>query len=153
MKAIDHDMHCIDVAHELESIDLEALPDMLIGQFNTKMVSISDNHTPEKSKSRTVKPRYRWYDNFINDQWRLGRKYERRWRKSGSQEDKKVYVDQKTLVNQLIDKAKIEYYNVKLYACNVKGVFKTVNTLLNNKKKKKKNHSFAHWVLNKNFVW
>ena len=99
----------IDVAHELESIDLEALPDTLIGQFNTKMVSILDNHAPEKSNSCTVRPRYPWYDNSINDQRRLRRKYERRWRKCGSPEDKKVYVDQKTLVNQLIDKAKIEY--------------------------------------------
>ena len=130
-KAIDHDMYCIDVAHELESIDLKAPPDTLIGQFNTKMVSVLDNHAPEKSKSRTVRPRYPWFDNSINDQRRLRRKYERRWRKSGSPEDKKVYVDQKTLVNQLIDKAKIEYYKVKLYASNVKGIFQTVNTLLN----------------------
>ena len=71
------------------------------------------------------------YDNSINDQRRLRRKYERRWRKSGSPEDKKVYLDQKTLVNQLIDKAKTEYYKVKLYVSNVKGVFQIVNTLLN----------------------
>ena len=118
------------VAHELESIDLKTPPDTLIGQFNTKMVSVLDNHAQEKSKSRTVRPRYPWYGNSINDQRRLRRKCERRWRKSGSPEDKKVYVDQKTLANQLIDKAKIEYYKVKLYACNVKGVFQTVNTLL-----------------------
>ena len=123
-------MYCIDVAHELESIDIEALPDTLIGQFNTKMVSVLDNHAPEKSKCRTVRPRYPWYDNSINDQRRLRRIYERRWRENGSPEDKKVYVDQKTLINQLIDKAKIEYYKGKLYASNIKGVFQTVNTLL-----------------------
>ena len=119
--------------YELASIDLEALPDALIGQFNSKMVSVLDNHAPEKSKYRTVRPRYHWYDNSINDQRRLRRKYERGWRKSGSPEDKKVYFDQQTLVNQLIDKAKIEYYKVKLYASNVNGVFQTVhvNTLLN----------------------
>ena len=97
-KAIDHDIYCIDVAHELESIDLEALRDTLIGQFNTKMVSVLDNHAPEKSTYRTVRPRYPWYYNSINDQRRLGRKYERRWRKSRSPEKKRCMLIRKPLL-------------------------------------------------------
>ena len=73
-KAIDHVMYCIDVAHELESIDLEVPPDTLIDQFNSKMISVLDNHAPEQSQSRTVRPRCPWYDKSINDQRRLRRK-------------------------------------------------------------------------------
>ncbi|XP_072025193.1 uncharacterized protein [Amphiura filiformis] len=130
-KAIDHTLYSNDVAQELESINLSISLDTLIDQFNSKMLSVLDSHAPEESKSRTIRPRYPWYNNSINDQRRLRRKYERRWRKSYSPEDKKMYVNQKTLVNQLIDMAKTEYYKVKLNASNIKGVFQTVNTLLN----------------------
>ena len=51
-------MYCIDVAHDLESIDLEAPPDRFIDQLNSKMISVLDNHAPEQSKSCTVRPKY-----------------------------------------------------------------------------------------------
>ncbi|XP_072018281.1 uncharacterized protein [Amphiura filiformis] len=130
-KAIDHTLYSNDVAQELESINLSISLDTRIDQFNSKMLSVLDSHAPEESKSRTIRPRYPWYNDSINDQRRLRRKYERRWRKSLSPEEKKMYVNQKTLVNQLIEMAKTEYYKVKLNASNIKGVFQTVNTLLN----------------------
>ena len=47
-----------------------------------------------------------------------------------------MYLNQKTLVNEQLSEAKIEYYKIKLAGSDVKGVFQTVNTLLNNNVKR-----------------
>jgi hypothetical protein len=104
--------------------------DTLVNAFNVGVRAVLDRHAPEQTKSRSIRPRFPWYDEKIRDQRRVRRRCERKWKKSGSEEDKREYIKQKSSVNRLIQDAKVKYYREKLYDCDDKGVFQVVNTLL-----------------------
>ncbi len=132
MKSIDHAKYKSDVVQKILTLPVTNTdPNVLINEFDRNMTEVLNDHCPEETKLRTIRPRYPWFNDTINEQRRLRRKYERKWRKTRSLEDREVYVEQKSLVNQLISKAKIEYYKIKLQFSNVKGIFQTVNALLN----------------------
>jgi hypothetical protein len=117
-----------DVARELYDIPDDLPVDELVEMYDSKIRTVLNHHAPEKVKVRTNRPRFPWYSNEIKTQTHVRRKYERRWRKSRTQENRKAYIDQKQKVNQLIETSKIKYYKDKLSAADIKGVFKTVNT-------------------------
>ncbi|XP_072016909.1 uncharacterized protein [Amphiura filiformis] len=132
-KSIDHVKYIKDVKSELGNLSSELSPDLLIANFNSKMQAVLDHHAPETIKTRTIRPQYPWYNSSIHEHRQRRRKLERKWRKSDCLEDKQAYIDQKNLVNQLIESAKVDYYKDKLENSDTKGVFQTVNSLLNAK--------------------
>ena len=91
--------------------------------FEIKIGEIIDHHTPEVVKLRTTRTRFPWYNNSIKDERQVCRRLERKWPKTGSDEDKQSYIDQRNKVNKLVGSAKTD--------SDIKGVFPTVKTLLN----------------------
>ncbi|XP_072030179.1 uncharacterized protein [Amphiura filiformis] len=130
-KEMDQVAFQADVTKALCTISDELTLDELVTEYDSKVITILDQHAPTKVKVRTNRPRFPWYSSEIKTETQVRRKYERRWRKSRTSEDRKAYIDQKQKVNQLIETNKTKYYKDKLSDADTKGVFKTVNNLLN----------------------
>ena len=65
-----------------------------------------------------------WYNGNINVERRLRRKHERKWLKSGTENDRLAYQTQRDKVHQMIDASKTEFYRSSLANSNKKDVFK-----------------------------
>ncbi|XP_072050376.1 uncharacterized protein [Amphiura filiformis] len=105
--------------------------DDMVEHFETTLKNTIDKYCPLSTKFRTVRPRMPWYNETIHEARRVRRRLENKWNKSKSIVDKEIFVDQKVLVNNLITKAKSEYFHDKLFsACN-KDQFSILNSLLN----------------------
>ncbi len=105
--------------------------DQLVDLYQCTITRALDKYAPVRSVERTCRPRQPWYNDQIHEARRLRRKYERAWRKSKSDAHRELYVNQRNLVNNLLDEAKQRYYKDQLEGADTKTVFKTVNTLLN----------------------
>ncbi|XP_072041020.1 uncharacterized protein [Amphiura filiformis] len=134
-KAIDRDKFVSDLCNSLNDMTPDAVCDVYIHDYDTKISTILNVHAPETTKARTIRPRYPWYNDNIKDQRKVRRRLERKWRKHGSLVDKQAYLEQKSYVNGLIETAKKEFYHEKLASADAKGIFQTVNTLLNKSQK------------------
>ncbi|XP_072048824.1 uncharacterized protein [Amphiura filiformis] len=134
-KAIDRDKFVSDLCNSLNDMTPDAVCDVYIHDYDTKISTILNVHAPETTKARTIRPRYPWYNDNIKDQRKVRRRLERKWRKHGSLVDKQAYLEQKSYVNGLIETAKKEFYHDKLASADAKGIFQTVNTLLNKSQK------------------
>ena len=64
--------------------------DQLAKDYNSTLRMLIDCHAPLKSKSVKARPSAPWYAAEIGAVKRLRRKAERRWRKTGRQEDLQV---------------------------------------------------------------
>jgi len=129
-KAINQAQFKSDLCDSLTVLQTDVTCEMYLKEFDAKS-TILDKHAPEKTRYRTIRPRYPWYNDDIKEQRRLRRRLERRWRKHGSLEDKQAFIEQKEHVNKLIDTAKREFYHEKLATSDAKGISQAVNTLLN----------------------
>ena len=69
--------------------------------------------------------------NTIHEARRERRQYEQKWQKSRLECDHLLYVEQKNSVNDLIDKAKQDYFKGVFDQADTKTVFKEVNAFLN----------------------
>ncbi|XP_072023162.1 uncharacterized protein [Amphiura filiformis] len=131
-KLIDNEQFRSDLITELEYFtELNDPIDNLVILFDSKVRDILDHHAPEVVKMRTVRTRFPWYNSTIKEERQVRRKLERKWRKTGSDEDKRAYLDQKNAVNNLIDSEKAKFYQNKFANSDVKGMFENVKTLLN----------------------
>ena len=91
-------------------------------------------HAPMKKCKVKIKEGALWYNSDIHHAKQLRRRYERHWRHTKSDTDLNVFKKQRSLVNNLIRKAKISYYQNKFE--NVKDqkeLFQLVNNLLDKK--------------------
>ena len=86
--------------------------------------------------------------NEISAARNLRRKHERKWRKSRLEMHRRLYVTQRYHVNDLIDKAKQDYYRLELEGADTITVFKTVNKLLNKSAKTLLAHDSAKDLAN-----
>jgi hypothetical protein len=130
-RSLNHDQFDSDLSSELASLSSIHEVDNLVTQFDSKVRCVLDRHAPLRTKTRTIIPRFPWYNDQIAEERRLRRKYERKWRKTKSLEDKQAYVNQKSRCNEAIEGAKVSYYKDKLQNASNKEVFQTVNALLN----------------------
>ena len=80
---------------------------------------------------RKCRPRHPWYNHDIHTARRIRRRYERTWRKTRLGTDRQQHVDQRIVVNNLIDNAKQTYFRIEFQVSDTKDVFEKVNFLLN----------------------
>jgi hypothetical protein len=105
--------------------------DEIVDFYQKTITNTLDRHAPMQTIERLRRSRQPWYTNEIHSERRLRRKLERKWRKSKLDVHRQMYANQRALVNNMIDKAKQDYYKNELGGADTKSVFKTVNTLLN----------------------
>ena len=80
------------------SDDVSALAD----KYPSTLLSLLDKHAPLRRRSITLRPAAPWYSEKINKEKVERRKLERQWRATGLAVHRELYVNQCTLVNELI---------------------------------------------------
>ena len=137
LKAIAHQ----DFINHIKSSSLcnspQANIDDLVAQYNTDLSNILEIHAPLKTKQFVERPLCPWINEEILKAKRVRRKYERIWRKSLLTVHKEMYIDQKQYVQDLISRAKKQYYNDKVEQCegDQAKLFKITESLLHQKGK------------------
>ncbi|XP_072017488.1 uncharacterized protein [Amphiura filiformis] len=132
------------VTRNFKDIDLKSFHDDLISDFDSQSDTVNDlvelynntikntldKHAPTTVRSRTNRPHQPWYNTDIHVARRLRRKYERKWRTTGLEIHRQIYIDQRKMVNEMIDTAKKEHYRSEFEQADSKTMFKKVNSLL-----------------------
>ena len=86
----------------------------LVDQYNSSLSSIIDEHVPLQTKTFTIRPNTKWYNDNIRQAKVIKRRLERKWKKSGLNADWTCFRDQCKLVSNLLNAAKCEFYSQKL---------------------------------------
>ena len=96
-------------------------------------MSILDQHAPTKRRTITLRPAAPWYTNDIKVEKTKRRRLERQWRKTRLTIHRQLYVEQCTLVNNLICESKLKFYSsvIEQNSSNQTVLFNTVDKLLN----------------------
>ena len=136
-----------DLLHRLGSNNCSNVEE-LVDLYQKSITETLDLHAPLQTSVRSDRRRQPWYNNEINAARNLRRKHERKWRKSRLDVHRELYVTQRNHVNDLIDKAKQDYYRGELEGADTKTVFKTVNKLLNKSAKTLPAHDSAKNLAN-----
>ena len=122
-----------DLQSELAKLEINETSniDYAFDEFEQALLKVLDLHAPAITHTRSEIPLPPWYNDEIKHERRIRRRLERKWNKNDTEENKRAYKDQHNKVNKLIAEAKQSYYNSKLAAADSKGMFQTVNSLLN----------------------
>lgn len=96
-----------------------------------------DTHAPVKDCNQKQKPNCEWYNDDINMQKRIMRKYERQYFKHKSDENLKLYKKERNKLTNKIKVAKINYYNSLVHEKqgDQKALFRIMKKLLHSSKK------------------
>ena len=82
--------------------------------YNSELPSILDKHAPLKSRMVTIRPAAPWFNEEIKLERRIRCRFERKWRRSGSPEDRIRFIEQNRIVNQLLFSARSQYYTKRI---------------------------------------
>jgi len=114
--------------------DRNATPnlDSLVNNYDVVLRETLDKLAPAKSRTLVVRPDALWYNDDIADQKRKRRRLERKWRSTKLELDRINYLDQCKVVNDMLYKAKEQYYSsmIQENAHDSKLLFRTVDKLL-----------------------
>ena len=113
--------------------------DKLVDLYNSSLSALIDVHAPLKEKCITLRPNTSWYTAELNDAKRQKRSLERRWRKTGSTVDHKLYRVQSAVMNKLLCRTKSQnsLQLIETAGKDQKKLFKTCKKLLGNTDKLK----------------
>ncbi|XP_072042987.1 uncharacterized protein [Amphiura filiformis] len=156
-KCMDKSEFTQNLTSEIEGLDLRGTADEMLGQLESSVSSVLDAHAPSQTRSRSLRPRFPWYNQEINDERCKRRRLERKWRKTRTDLDHVAYIEQSNRVNKLIQSAKEVYYNEALESSDCKNMFVVLNRLLNKNSKSlpccdsalELSDSFARFFINK----
>ena len=112
--------------------------DVLAEQYHTVVSDLISIHAPLTTRAVTSRPPAPWYTSEIALARKERRRLERRWRHTKLTVDREIFVAQKLMVNNMLYKAKADYY-VNLVKCqsgNPKQLWTTINSLSGNAKPK-----------------
>ena len=116
------------VSHRLRNFDFEAfnkmiissglladgsdLPlELLVDRYDNVLRDTMDILAPVKSRTIVLGPNAPWYNKDIGNEKRKRRRLERRWRSSRLESDRLSYIEQCSVVNTMLYKAKEFYYS------------------------------------------
>jgi len=142
---------------KIKSINIEALKDDIVQSslqnaitniydpnaavtiFNTTLSTILNDHAPLKNRIVTIRPTAPWYGEEIKTAKKQRRKAESIWRKSNLIIHREIYIQHRNTVNNLIYKAKKNFYQHKINENNdnQKTLFKFLNDILGQKQPSK----------------
>ena len=129
LHTINQDAFQTDLTLEFELLSqCESVNDVVM-LYDRAITNTLDKHAHVKVSVRKCRPRHPWYNHDIHTA--RCRRYERKWRKTRLETDWQQYVDQRMVVNNLIDNAKQTYFRNEFQVSDTKDVFKKVNFLLN----------------------
>ena len=127
------DIFCQDLADcDLFSNELNDDLPSLIDKYYHSVKSVIDCHAREKEQVRTLRPIAPWFSVDLSTAKKMRRHLEQKWRTTRSDTDRKQYVTQCKVVNEMIVHAKENYYAVLIdeHKGNQRALFRTVDKLL-----------------------
>ena len=104
-----------------------------VTNYNKVMLDIIDKHAPVRSKTVKVVPRAPWFDTEYATLRRLRRKAEKKYKRTGNEEDKLLFHDLRKQTTTLAMHKKQSYISGKLMAGN-RSLYSVVDELLDNGK-------------------
>ena len=109
--------------------------DYLVGEYNSVLQCTLNKHAPMKTIRITPRPDKPWFNQEIAEAKRLRRRRERKWRLSKLTVDLELYKMQCSVVTELINSAKRDYFSTKISVCSndSKSLFSIVEKLLHTK--------------------
>jgi len=112
--------------------------DALAAQYHSVVSDLISIHAPLITRTVTSRPPAPWYTSEIALARQERRRLERRWRHTKLIVDREIFVAQKLLVNNMLYKAKANYYVnlVKSQSDNPKQLWTAINSLSGNTKSK-----------------
>ena len=120
-----------DVEEGLRQFPTDGSVDLQVETLSRTILEVLNKQCPLKSSLRRVCSSPPWYNTEIHEARRSKRRMERKYRKNKTDANKQLYLDEKKTFNDMLVTAKTEYFINKLASTDPKGMFATVNTLLN----------------------
>ena len=126
----------LDTAIQSTSICSTTLADRTLDElttlYDTSLSAVINGLAPLRTRSITIRPEAKWYNEETRAAKQQRRQAERRWRKSGLTVHRDIYIEQKQRVNTIITEAKASYYKeaIQDHKGDTKQLFKFINNLL-----------------------
>ena len=104
-------------------------------QYQSTLLAILDDHAPIVSMRVAQRPRQPWFCCEIAEAKKSRRRLERKWRRTGLEADRLIFVEARNNVSKLISAAKTSFYSrrIEKFSGNQKALFREMNHLLNKK--------------------
>ena len=112
--------------------------EILATQYDSVVSDLVSIHAPLTTRTVVPRPPAPWYTSEIAFARKERRRLERRWRHTKLTVDREIFVAQKLVVNNMLHKAKADYYVnlVKSKSDNPKQLWTTIDSLSGNTKSK-----------------
>ena len=110
----------------------------LCDQYENVLSSILNNHAPLRTKTVKQRPVAPWFGNDIAVEKTKRRRLERRRRLTNNSADRDLYLNQRKLVKDMINSAKMRYYTslIEDSVSDQNKLFRTIDQLLHRKSMK-----------------
>ena len=136
IKGINRETFTQELADELLCLQEESSFEKIISLYNSQCSSVLDTHAPlltKQIKDRQLSP---WFDGEYKALRTCRRKAEKKWRTSGSPEDKKAFETLRDQCTQLSDRKKHEFFRNQFekHSFSSKSLFNFVDTFLDRDK-------------------
>ena len=130
---VNNDKFCEDIITEYSKTpDTKNMKEKM-DNYNSAMTSVMNKHAHEKTKTIKIVPRVPWFDSEYAALRRQRRKAEKKYKKSGSQEDHCTYTNIRNQTTALAKSKKKSYVTIKLASDkSSKNVYTIVNNILDN---------------------
>ena len=133
-KTVDMVKFCEDVKEKLGSLPPTNDVGIRVKTYNEELKGLVDAYTPLKTVTIKVVPEARWFDKDYADLRKLRRSAEQRYRRSGREADKKMYIAlRKQTINTAFEKKK-NYVRETIKNNSGKTLYSVVNKLIDNEK-------------------
>ena len=133
LDAIDVDNFC-DIAKDRLSSNHVTFGEK-ISNYNSTLAELIDEFAPMKSKTVKHKPKSPWFDQEYQNMRKKRRAAEKKYRRTKSENDKKMFVSLRKETTKLASSKKRGFYSEKIDKCSsTKDLFGCINQLTDNTK-------------------
>ena len=132
IKEINQETFTQELSNELLCLNEQSSFDKIISLFNSKCTSVLDAHAPLLTKQIKERKSAPWFDGEYKALRTCRRKAEKKWRISGSSEDKEAFKTLREQCTQLSDRKKHEFFRSQFekHSFSSKSLFNFVDTFL-----------------------
>ena len=136
IKGINRETFMQELADELLCLQEESTFEKIISLYNSGCKSVLDTHAPLLTKEIKDRKSAPWFDGEYKALRTCRRKAEKKWRTSGSSEDKDVFKALREQCTQLSDRKKHEFFRAQFekHSYSSKSLFNFVDTFLDRDK-------------------
>jgi len=131
-KDIDNDVFLQDIAIAAENLQSVSSVDELVSKYNSALQNIVQKHAPIKSRVTTTRPCADWFTAEVQTEKKKKRKYERRYRRTRTLEDARLFKEQSDYYYHLLVTTRQKFYQEKIKTCgnDQKAMYSILSKLL-----------------------